>query len=319
MTRYEDVEAALRDPSVVPPGSPSGKGPTAPAAPSFAGLLDSARWAGLRAALEQDLRHLLDRLPRGGAVDLAAAVARPWCLGLTRRLLELDAVGAEEALPLARTVFRAASSTPDGMPDEGALQAAGTLAALLSGTPGPGEGAARVQAFVALSCTLPLLLTDAWRRLLQHGAPVPPHPRALEELLRLAGPAGRVFRETTEAVEWGGVSIPAGARVVLDLAAANRDPDRFPEPERLDFGRGVCPHLALGAGLHPCAGAALVRAALRLSVEVLFGSGVSLMPAGPETPHTWTDASTIRGPATLPAVRTAPDRVGAGPLEAPPD
>lgn len=303
VTRHADVGAALRDPSMVPPGSGATDGHPAPGAPSFDELLAPARWTRLRPSLEQDLDHLVDRLPRETPVDLVGALASPWCLGLARRLLELDAATAEEGLPLARRVFGAASRTPDGAPDEGATGAAAALATLLSRNPGPGDPAARVQAFVALTCTLPRLLAGAWGLLLaQEDAPPLPGPRLLEEVLRLAGPAGRVFRDTTAGAHRGGVWIPAGARVALDLAAANRDPDRFPEPERLDPGRGVCPHVALGAGLHPCAGAALVRDALRLGTEVLFAPGRRPTLAGPWAPPVGSEANTIRGPETLPVV-----------------
>lgn len=95
---------------------------------------------------------------------------------------------------------------------------------------------------------------------------------------------------------------PARARLALDLAAANRDPHCYPDPHRLDPHRPACAHLSLGAGAHVCAGATVVRDALRLATESLFRPGVGVALAGPGAPPTWMEATTIRGLETLPVV-----------------
>ena len=302
LTRHADVWAALCHPSVIPVGSGSGNGDLQTAAPDFGEILSPGRWARLRPYLEREAHHLVDRLPRGSPVELVESVARPWYLGVARTLLELDGDTAIQALPPARAVFRSASHSPDGSPHPEGDRGAWELAAILSRSPGPGDPAARVQAFVALTCTLPLLLAGSWLLLLEEGAAPPRHPRTLEELLRLAGPATRVFRETAAPVEWGGVSIPAGARLALGVAAANRDPGRFPDPHGMDPRRPACPHLSLGAGSHVCAGAALVRDALRLATGALFRPTLRLALVGPSDPPTWWGGAAIRGPDSLPVV-----------------
>ncbi|MGH9001145.1 MAG: cytochrome P450 family protein, partial [Acidimicrobiia bacterium] len=78
---------------------------------------------------------------------------------------------------------------------------------------------------------------------------------AVEELLRLVGSVMQpTLRFAQEDVEVGGVVIPAGSVVVAMLAAANRDPRRFPEPDRFDPGREENPHVAFGHGIHFCLG-----------------------------------------------------------------
>jgi cytochrome P450 len=64
---------------------------------------------------------------------------------------------------------------------------------------------------------------------------------------------------TVEAVELGGIAMPAGTPVTLCIGAANRDPAHFVDPERLDIGRTPNRHLAFGTGAHQCAGMALAR------------------------------------------------------------
>jgi hypothetical protein len=126
----------------------------------------------------------------------------------------------------------------------------------------------RVQAFVALSQTLPCFLASAWLALLNDperaemlGTQPQLMPAAIEELLRHSGPSRAQFRLAAERVRLGGATIAKGDRIALMLKAANRDPEQFPEPDRLDFRRGLPRHLALGDGKHSCIGAALVRTA----------------------------------------------------------
>ncbi|MBS0529352.1 MAG: cytochrome P450 [Proteobacteria bacterium] len=82
---------------------------------------------------------------------------------------------------------------------------------------------------------------------------------AVEEILRFESSNQLGNRMTTEAVEIGGVAMPAGTFVTLCIGAANRDPAQFPDPERLDVGRAPNRHLAFITGPHQCAGMALAR------------------------------------------------------------
>ncbi len=82
---------------------------------------------------------------------------------------------------------------------------------------------------------------------------------AIEEFLRYESSNQLGNRVTTEAVEIGGVRMPAGTFVTLCIGAANRDPAQFADPEKLDVGRSPNRHLAFATGPHQCAGMALAR------------------------------------------------------------
>ena len=93
---------------------------------------------------------------------------------------------------------------------------------------------------------------------------------AVEETLRLAGPVGTSTRQTTEATELAGVSLPEGALIGAVLSSANRDPRRFTDPDRFDIHRKEGAHLAFAAGNHFCLGAWFGRHLARVSLEILL-------------------------------------------------
>jgi len=96
-------------------------------------------------------------------------------------------------------------------------------------------------------------------------------PDAIEELLRYDGAlTTALFRVTTEELAFAGTTLPAGAPVIAALLSANRDPERFAEPDRLDLTRTDNRHLALGHGLHNCLGAALARMEGDIAIRELF-------------------------------------------------
>jgi cytochrome P450 len=79
-----------------------------------------------------------------------------------------------------------------------------------------------------------------------------------------------LFRITTQEVELAGTVLPAGSPVIAALLAANRDPARFTDPDRVDITRPDNRHLGLGHGLHNCLGAALARMEGDIAVGGLF-------------------------------------------------
>ncbi|MEW2512877.1 cytochrome P450 [Streptomyces sp. NPDC046870] len=95
-------------------------------------------------------------------------------------------------------------------------------------------------------------------------------PKAVEEVLRYDSSIPAWRRITTEAVTVGGVEIPAQAKILLLLGAANRDPAHFAEPEAFDIHRADSrKHLAFGQGIHYCIGAALARMEARIALDLL--------------------------------------------------
>ena len=89
---------------------------------------------------------------------------------------------------------------------------------------------------------------------------------AVEEILRFESSNQLGNRRTTRDAELAGKQIPAGTGITLCIGAANRDPARFPDPDRLDVGRTPNRHLAFGLGAHQCAGMSLARLEGRIAI-----------------------------------------------------
>ena len=126
-------------------------------------------------------------------------------------------------------------------------------------------------------------------------------PGAVEELLRYANPLNHATdRYAPESFEIGGVTIPAGEPVLVVTSSANRDPARFPDPDRLDVGRDASGHVAFGHGIHYCVGAPLAR----LEGEIAFGALLARFPglslAVEPSELRWRPSSLIHGLETLP-------------------
>ena len=90
---------------------------------------------------------------------------------------------------------------------------------------------------------------------------------AVEELLRFESPVQLGNRITTEPTVIGGVEMGAGTFVTLGIAAANRDPAAFPDPDRLDLGRVNNKHLAFASGVHVCVGLTIARMEGRVAIQ----------------------------------------------------
>lgn len=93
---------------------------------------------------------------------------------------------------------------------------------------------------------------------------------AIEELMRYASPVTLTVRSAATAIDVSGQRIPAGEYVVPVLAAANRDPEIFADPERLDLTRARNPHLAFGHGARACLGASLARLEGQIALSTLI-------------------------------------------------
>src|SRR5581483_6854763 len=91
---------------------------------------------------------------------------------------------------------------------------------------------------------------------------------AFEEVIRYSSPVQTFFRTTTRAVEVAGTTLPEGEKVLLFLAAANRDPRRWTDPERFDIRRKAVGHVGFGYGIHQCVGQMIAR----LEAEVLLSA-----------------------------------------------
>jgi cytochrome P450 len=121
---------------------------------------------------------------------------------------------------------------------------------------------------------------------------------ATEELLRYDSPVQRTARIGTTDITLGDQTIPAGEVVMLFFGAANRDPARFPEPDRLDIGRTDNRHVAFSNGIHFCLGAPLARLEGQIAFEALTRRlpNLALKTATPS----FRPSVTLRGLTTLP-------------------
>jgi cytochrome P450 len=121
----------------------------------------------------------------------------------------------------------------------------------------------------------------------------------VEELLRYEPPVQLVpaFYVALEDIALAGTAIPKDAPIVLALAAANRDPDRFPDPDRFDPDRHDNQHLGFFGGIHYCFGAALARQEVQVALAELARRLVN--PRLVEDPPPYRQNPTLRGPRHL--------------------
>jgi cytochrome P450 len=121
---------------------------------------------------------------------------------------------------------------------------------------------------------------------------------ALDEFLRFDSPVQVTFRTATEDIEVGGKTIPKGEHAVIFMGAANRDPERFADPDRLDIARVDNHHLSFGAGPHRCIGEVLARVEGRVAFETILRRMPKLALAD-QNPK-WRPAMSLRGLQSLP-------------------
>lgn len=118
-----------------------------------------------------------------------------------------------------------------------------------------------------------------WDRLAEGEEDLPP---LVEELLRLDTAGVGLFRACPDATTLAGVELPAGARLWVSFAAANRDPARFEAPDDLRPARPrVADHLTFGHGVHSCIGSALARVQVQVALDVVPRLAPSLHLTGP--------------------------------------
>ncbi|MEV4300386.1 cytochrome P450 [Microbispora rosea] len=324
LTRHADVRAVLADPRFLVPAAPAAQPDTGMAwlrgaVSRFSNGAEHARRRaraeGVLDALDPvRLRHEAREqagaeLAAGSRVDVMARIARRVPVGVLATRLGVPEDRREEVVA-AVTAMAAAYHLP---PAPGAASAGDAGVAVLADAlsegeqPEPGLLAAVAGALVqacdataglvgntlAVVARLPADLSVRW-----------PVEALLAETLRWDPPVRLTRRVAAEDATAGGVPVPAGAVLVLDLAAANRDPEVFPDPHRFDPGRfdsGPClqarggggGHLGFGSGIRPCPGE---RAALALAAGVVEAALTHRL-ADPEIPYE--PSPNLRVPAGL--------------------
>lgn len=141
---------------------------------------------------------------------------------------------------------------------------------------------------------------DQWERLVSDPPLV---TSAVEESLRFDGPVHLTGRIATTELEVAGHQVPRGGQVVTLLAAANRDPAKFPDPDRFDVGRTDNAHLTFSHGIHYCLGAALARLEGQVVFDRLVRGYPDLRLACDPAEVEYRDHFVLRGLKSLPVTR----------------
>ncbi|MER6197439.1 cytochrome P450 [Streptomyces sp. NPDC001586] len=288
--------------------------------------------AGVGAAVDDLVARLTAEIASSGEADLVAGFARPLPVRVIAALLDIPAADQERFSGWVATMLSPRSR-------EGLVQAIGDihrflvdLVALRRAAPGDDMLSSLITARDEEDrltedelVSLAFLILGAAGENVQHVISAGvltliEHPEqlaelrarparmadAVEELLRHTSPNQTAIRRfPTEAVEIGGVRIPAGDTVLFCLASAHRDPARYPDPDRFDIDRADKAHLALGHGMHYCLGAPLARLQLTLALGALVERLPGLRLARPADPLRWTSTFRFRALEGLP-VTTLP-------------
>ncbi|MFB4310301.1 cytochrome P450 [Actinomadura sp. GTD37] len=255
----------------------------------------------------------LDGLRDRPAFDIVADLAYPVTAGVIAELLDIGVEGARALLGFASRIFAVLELRPDEqqlldageavrdcatfllplLPERSANPGRDLISSLvtleLDGAPLPIEETLTIIVQILIAGHEPPahLIANGALELLRHPAQarrVRDDPRlaasAVEEILRLDSPIGYLSRTATEDAVLAGNPIPKGAQLVLDLAAANRDPARYDAPDRFDVLRPDPGHLSFGGGAHYCIGRALGRAEAEETLRRLFVRFPDLVLAG---------------------------------------
>jgi cytochrome P450 len=278
LSRYGDVTAALLEPRLVP---------AKPHSTDAAVAIDSAAHSRFRAEAlgvlapaklrQWEIRfraaadEMAGRLAVDRPADLVAEYARPWSLALAALAAGVPREEQARLAALAGRIFEAACEPYDEDLAAGSSEAARELAVFFQGA-----APLNMQMFIALAHSLPAFLGNAWATLVEHPVEMARLrqepallPKAIDELLRVAGPARAQFRQAVEEVRMEECTIGPRQRVILMLDRANCDPEHFPDPDKVELDGRTGDHLAFGAGLHACVAGTLVRSAAAVATRAL--------------------------------------------------
>ncbi|MBV9796397.1 MAG: cytochrome P450 [Actinobacteria bacterium] len=283
--------------------------------------------ARLRPRIEQIAADLLDRLPPDGPADLIEDYAVPLPVTVICELLGVPAADRNDfrrwskaivsSVPpdVARESARSVSAYLTALIDAKRVSPAGDLLSDLVHQSGP-EGALWPDELVRMAFLLLVaglekmvsLIGNGVLALLQHPAELTRLqtspallPAAIEEFLRYQGSIHiATVRFTTEPVAAGGVIIPADELVLISLLAANRDRDRYTDPDVLDLSRPPGAHLAFGHGPHYCVGAPLARLQGQIAIGELISRFPRLALAGEPGDLHWRGSLLVRSLSALP-------------------
>ena len=307
LTRYADVTAAFHSPALFPSGL-SGSASSVAAVNKRAlsqmrretrDALSPAQLRVWRREMAAAARVEAKGLTTGRSVDLIGSYAKPLCLRLAAMVTGISTSEAERIRAITEPISASAAEPFDHALKDAAKTASTSIRSCFHTGPEP----LRDSGFVALAHTLPCLLGNAWSGLIQspqQWAILHENPRmverAVEELLRCSGLPRILFRQAIDDLEFNGVQIRKGERVILHVDTANQDPETFACPHRLDVRRRHIRQLALGTGTHSCVGAGLIRMAAITLTRALVQRFSAIRLAQPVE---WKGGSGFHFPANL--------------------
>jgi 4-methoxybenzoate monooxygenase (O-demethylating) len=280
----------------------------------------------LRARFDQEAYRLIDGLLQRGRIDGVKQLAEAFPLSVFPDALGLVREGRENLLPYGNMAFNAfgpnnqllAESMASGAPvvawitaqcRREALSADGIGAQIYAeadaGQITHEEAGLLVRSLLTAGLDTTIFgISNALHCFASHPAqwqclrdnPSLARP-AFEEVIRYASPVQTFFRTTTRAVEVAGVSVDEGQKILLFLAAANRDPRRWQDPDKFDIRRKTVGHVGFGFGIHTCVGQMVARLEAESLLTALGRKVASIELTGEPT---WRLNNTIRGLDTLP-------------------
>ncbi|MEU0673980.1 cytochrome P450 [Streptomyces sp. NPDC006172] len=290
---------------------------------------------GMRGELRDIVSGLIDGIKEPGRIDLVDQFSYPFPVTVICRLLGIPREDEARFHSWADTIAASLDPDPDADPTqrgkeshEARMQLGMYLAGLIEerrkkpgddmlsalATAKGEDGAMTTMELLSTAALLLIaghettvnLVTNGMLTLLRHPDVLErlrADPRLavpiVEELLRYEPPVQLVPQRTTVAdIELHGVTIPKGASLWLVLAAGNRDPRRFDDPERFDPDRRDVQHLGLGSGIHSCFGAPLARLEAQFALAELARRLVN--PRLLEDPPPYRRNAVLRGPRHLP-------------------
>jgi cytochrome P450 len=305
LSRHRDVLAALRCTSLSQTGPPktttdsTSRQDREKSQSEFVTALPSFSTSKWQLAISRSASALLRRLTRYCPVDLVQDFIQPWCLASAVALTGVDPVRRGHLAELV-SCLRQSDAAPDNVNLKFRAREANKELDCIFVRPNASHAKS---IFLGIAQTVPYFLASAWTALLQHPSEwrkLQKHPswilRATEELLRYAGPVHTLFRQANKDMEIFGTKIECGDRLCLRLRSANRDPQQFPDPDRLDVTREVAGHLALSSGAHYCAGASLVRMMTCIGTQAILRRYLQPQLANPIE---WSSGTMLVWPSSL--------------------
>jgi cytochrome P450 len=286
----------------------------------FAGAFSTGRTAGYRPEVERAAREVLDGALGGERIDFMAEVAKPFSFRVLCDTFGIPLEPRDELFTWMNAMFERSAHGPGTIADYSRRFSALVAEQIQdrSTASGPGRrdalsfaveacrstGAADEDELASLIAMVMLAGFDSTAQmlcicllgLLEDTAVLdrvrtdpPLLGRAVEEFLRWDSPAPVAApRRASVDAEIAGVRIPAGDRVLLSVASANRDPRRYEDPDRFDLDRDASRHLGFGHGPHRCLGAPLAKLELVVLLDEFLRRYPDARPALARTDLRWT-------------------------------